>query len=186
MNSDWLESVVAVMQSQGIGFAAGLSDAEISRAEAAHRFRFPADLRALLQHAQPMGDRFPDWREPESAFILDRLSWPADSMCFDIEHDAFWMPEWGRRPEDLGAANAVARAAVRKAPFLIPVFAHRYLPAMPLRPGNPIFSVWQTDIIYYGFDLASWLEKEFGVPNPLPAPSGPREIELWSELERRN
>jgi hypothetical protein len=52
--------------------------------------------------------------------------------------------------------------------------------------GNPVFSVYQTDVIYYGFDLPSYLFEEFGVPNPFPRPERPREIELWSELERLN
>jgi hypothetical protein len=46
--------------------------------------------------------------------------------------------------------------------------------------------MWGTDIIYYGFDLPSYLFAEFGVPNPLPIRDSPREIEFWSELERLN
>lgn len=183
---DYLESFVSVMRSQGIALAPGLSDAEVELAETIHGFRFPPDLRALLQHAQPIGDRFPDWRHPRSKFLRERLAWPADSICFDIEHNAFWMSDWGERPRWLAHAKAIARRAVRAAPFLVPVFAHRYLPAEPSRAGNPIFSVYQTDIIYYGRDIMSYLDAEFGIPNPGPVPDVPREIAFWSELERLN
>lgn len=107
-------------------------------------------------------------------------------MCFDIEHDSFWLPAWGPKPGTSEAAQAMARRAVRAAPFLIPVFSHRYLPASPCEAGNPVFSVYQTDIIYYGFDLPSYLSAEFEVPNPYPVPESPKEIEFWSELVRLN
>ena len=107
-------------------------------------------------------------------------------MCFDVEHNSFWLTAWGPRPDSLENAQARAREAVRSAPFLIPIFCHRYLPAWPCEAANPVFSVYQTDIIYYGFDLPSYLFAEFGVPNPFPVPAKPREVEFWSELERLN
>jgi hypothetical protein len=181
---EYLEVVVNTLRDQGARVAPGLTQSELTAAEAMHGFRFPSDLRALLEHTLPEGDRFPDWRSPDSSFIADRLAWPADSMCFDIEHDGFWLPAWGPLPETLEAAWARAREAVRAAPFLIPVYGHRYLPAVPCSAGNPVFSVYQTDIIYYGFDLPSYLAAEFGVPNPFPVPDEAREIEFWSELVR--
>lgn len=183
---DYLKAVVSVLKSRKVALAPGLTDSEVVRAETTHGFRFPPDLRALLQHAQPMGERFPDWRKPESECICGILAWPADSICFDVEHNAFWLPEWGERPARLADAQAIARRAVRLAPFLVPVFAHRFIPATPLRAGNPIFSVYQTDIIYYGTDIMSYLDAEFGVPNPGPLPEEPREIAFWSALERLN
>ena len=183
---EYLEVVGGTLRNHGVRIAPGLTESELSAAEAAHGFRFPPDLRSLLAHALPEAEQFPDWRHPDSAFIADRLAWPADSMCFDVEHDGFWLPAWGPRPETLEAAWTRAREAVRAAPFLIPLHAHRYLPAVPCIAGNPVFSVYQTDIIYYGFDLPSYLAAEFGVPNPLPAPEEPREIEFWSELEQLN
>lgn len=174
------------MRARGIEFSSGLSSDELDTAERTHGFRFPSDLRALLEFALPVGDRFPDWRKPSSEFILDRLCWPADSICFDIEHSTFWLREWDLRPDALEAAQTKAREAVRAAPFLIPVFAHRYLPAHPCEAGNPVFSVYQTDIIYYGFDLPSYLFAEFKVQNPFPVRHLPREIEFWGEMVRLN
>ena len=110
-------------------------------------------------------------------------------MEFDIEHNAFWMPEWGEKPENLAAAFEIARRAVSKAPFLIPICSHRYLPASPLERGNPIFSVHQTDIIYYGADLLDYLQNEFkfyfGREN-MQFSKEPRWIDFWSRLEELN
>jgi hypothetical protein len=186
MDSEYLGAAVKAMREQGIAFAPGLTAGQIEAAEVAHRFRFPPDLRALLEYALPLGERFPDWRLPASEFIRDRLAWPADSMCFDIEHNTFWMSAWGPKPDSLEAAQARARQAVRAAPFLVPISGHRYLPAVPCKAGNPVFSVYQTDIIYYGLDLPSYLCAEFKVPNSFPLPDAPRHIEFWSELERLN
>jgi hypothetical protein len=186
MNSDYLKTAVKTMHDRGVEFAPGLAAREVGAAESEHGFRFPSDLRAFLENALPVGEGFPDWRSPVSQLIKDSLAWPADGMCFDVEHNAFWLPAWGPMPGSLEEAHAKARQAVRDAPFLIPIFGHRYLPASPCHSGNPVFSVYQTDIIYYGLDFPSYLSAEFGVPNPFPVPDLPREIEFWSEMERLN
>lgn len=183
--SDWpayLEAVVNVLHERGIECARGLTDAEISAAESENGFHFPPDLRSLLEHAMPVGDQFPNWREPGSDSMRSRLDFPADGICFDIEHNDFWLPEWSKRPMGLEAAYSIAREAVRAAPFLIPVYSHRYMPASPCEAGNPVLSVYQADIIPYGFDLPSYLFAEFGIPNPFPVPPSPREIAFWSEI----
>jgi hypothetical protein len=32
--------------------------------------------------------------------------------------------------------------------------------------GNPVFSIWQTDIVYYGYDLVDYLAEEFNLKLP--------------------
>lgn len=185
LTAEWpsyLDTVVTVLREQGIQCAPGLTDAEIADAEHENGFHFPPDLRSVLEHAMPVGDRFPDWRYPGSDFIRGRLDFPADGICFDVEHNEFWLPAWGTQPERLEEAFAIAREAVRAAPLLIPVYSHRYLPASPCEAGNPVLSVHQTDIIPYGIDLPSYLFAEFGVPNPFPVPASPREIAMWTEI----
>jgi hypothetical protein len=182
LDPDYLEAVIGSMRVKGIEFAPGLTAAQFKAAESAHSFRFPQDLRVFLKSALPVGDRFPDWRDPTSPGILHMLEWPAGGMCFDIEHNSFWLPEWGKRPDSLEAAKERARQAVAEAPFLIPIYGHRFLPAAPCESGNPVFSVYQTDIIHYGYDLPSYLTAEFGALNPYPVPETPRVIRFWSDL----
>jgi hypothetical protein len=79
----------------------------------------------------------------------------------DITHNGFWLPEWGDRPAATETAHAIARQAVAAAPPLIPVCGHRYIPSLPHERNNPIYSVHQTDIIYYGQTLFDYFENEF-------------------------
>jgi hypothetical protein len=180
----------AVLDRAGVTFDAGLTPSELSAAEHRYGFRFPPDLRAFLAFALPVGRGFPTWRDLESPELVATMDWPLEGMCFDIENNTFWPPEWGDRPADLQAAFAVARSLVARAPRLIPVAAgHRYLPDRPCEAGNPVFSVYQTDIIYYGSDLENYLHREFyyyfGVPQS-PVASTIKEIEFWSWLVALN
>jgi hypothetical protein len=66
---------------------------------------------------------------------------------------------------------------------LIPIYGHRMMPDEPHLPGNPVFSVYQTDIIYYGYDLADYLRHEFHLPGREPWPERVRAIRFW-DLDR--
>lgn len=182
LTPEYLEALAETLRAQGVALAPGLTAAQIEAAQTAHGFRFPPDLRALLAFVLPVGERFPDWREPHAAAIAERLAWPIDGVLGDVEDNGLWWPEWGARPPALPEALERARLAMQAAPRLIPVFGHRYLPASPCDAGNPVFSVYQADVIYYGYDLPSYLHTEFGVPNPFPMPDEPRQIAFWSVL----
>jgi hypothetical protein len=173
-----------ILTSAGVKFAAGLSVGEFLCIENVFGFRFPADLEEFLALGLPVSHGWVNWRGDERP-ILDRLARPAEGICYDIEHNAFWMREWGPRPDQLDEALQVATRAISAAPLLIPIFLHRYIPAAPLTPGNPIFSVHQTDIIYYGEDLLDYLQNEFrGAFGQVgsSACSTTRHIPFWSEL----
>jgi hypothetical protein len=72
---------------------------------------------------------------------------------FDVEHGDFWLAEWGPRPALLEDAEKIVERLVDQAPRLVPIYGHRMMPDRPQMAGNPVLSVHQTDIIYYGFDL---------------------------------
>src|SRR5438270_852695 len=146
-----LDKLVTLLRQQGVLFATGLSDEEVARVESTFGFAFPPDLRALLKCALPVSPVFPNWREEPEASLRDRLEWPTGSVDFDIEQCDFWLEEWGARPEDSATAVEIAKRQIAKAPKLIPIYAHRFIPEEPHLAGNPIFSVHQlTDTIYYG------------------------------------
>jgi hypothetical protein len=166
-----------------VEFDVGLTDAEAAAAEARFAFRFPPDLRAFLQTALPRGPRFPDWRSGEEAALRDWLDLPRQGILFDIEHNGFWLSEWGTRPDTLEQAFRVAGELIAAAPKLIPIYGHRMMPDEPHLPGNPVFSVHQTDIIHYGYDLADYLRHEFHLPGREPWPEQVRAIRFW-DLDR--
>jgi hypothetical protein len=74
---------------------------------------------------------------------------------------------------------------------MIPVYEHRYLPAGQGTYGHPVLSIYQTDIIMYGTDLAEYIAVEFrpwprgGVVPDLTPPPGwipPPMVPFWSEF----
>jgi hypothetical protein len=182
MDENWLSGLAEAMRGHGVSLEPGLTDAEVNKVEQRYGFRFPPDLRSPLRFALPIDQRFPNWRAGPEAALRKQWDWPADGICFDIEHNEYWMETWGPRPSTLYEAFCIARAEVARAPVLIPVYGHRYLPSEPEIAGNPVYSVWQTDIIYYGYDLASYFHHEFHAPLPSWATTAPRPIRFWAEI----
>lgn len=99
------------------------------------------------------------------------------------------MDSWGAKPAALADACAIARAAIAAAPRLVPVCGHRFIPDRPSEAGNPVFSVYQTDIIYYGSNLFDYFCNEFGYffgRSGCILDGRVRHIEFWSDLVDRN
>jgi len=172
------------LQEAGVRCERGLTEAEVRLAEDLFSFRFPPDLKALLMFVLPTGRGWPNWRDVEDPEIARRLIWPYEGMCFDIENNVFWPNSWGTKPASLTEAFEIAKQKIEAAPKLIPVFSHRYLPDRPSLEGNPVFSVYQMDIIYYGSNLWNYFQNEFPnyfrtaryhISEPL------RPIEFWSD-----
>ncbi len=169
----------------GIRLEAGLTDSEVKMVENRYGFVFPPDLRQLLQFGLPVGDKFVDWRNGKSEEIQVRLDWPFDGICFDIENNDFWLDKWGEKPLDTEDQFIVAKRYVDRAPKLIPIYSHRYIPDSPNQAGNPILSVYQTDIIVYGSTLEMYLLNEFGSAasrEDLSSSLGEKKIKFWSRL----
>ena len=158
----------------------GYSRAELDAAQEAFSLRFPPDLIELLLEAR-LPDSL-DWIKDEVA-IRGMLAWPLDGLLFDVENGGLWWPEWGQRPKTPNDRAEVVGEIVAAAPKLIPVRGHRYIPEVPNERGNPIFSVHQSDIVYYGMNLENYLFHEFGVGEAVAGDL--REIPFWSEAELR-
>lgn len=191
---DELEAVIQKMKDRGVEFAAGLSDAEVSAIEQTCAFQFPPDLKAFLQIGMPLQwipqngwkprTGFPNWREDPLTIVRQSRQWVAEAFHFDIKESNFWMEEWGERPTELDQALAICDQHLQAAPLLIPIFAHRFLPAEPNLAGNPVLSMWQAlDTIYYGYNLQTYLKNEFvDDEEDWGEPSDYREIPFWSRI----
>jgi hypothetical protein len=174
-----------ILAGAGVRFDDGMRSSEIQQVQEEFDIAFPPDLREFLTLGLPVSKSWIDWRHGDRAQIRERLAWPLDGMCFDIEHNVFWLDEWGPKPTKLAEAFDTARIAVAKAPKLIPICSHRYIPSTPPEAGNPIFSVHQTDIIYYGLDLMNYLQNEFNYyfgQQGMRLDGIPRRISFWSKL----
>lgn len=190
MSSD-ISAIHEALRTIGLCFETGLTAGEISRTEAQYGFQFPPDLREFLSLGLPVSDRFPDWRTGKIVggkgsliTVADLLDWPAHGICFDVENGGFWIDEWGPKPYNVDEACRLARNFVKQAPALIPVYGHRFLPAGPAAAGNPVLSVYQTDIIYYGSNLSSYFAKEFKLPleNLDNGSRSQVRIRFWSDI----
>ncbi|MGV9425804.1 hypothetical protein ACWDO7_16170 [Streptomyces sp. NPDC003656] len=120
----------------------GLTDAEFEHIEHEYGFEFADDHRAFLAAGLP-------------------INVPPEGVLLDVEHSGYWHESWGERPVSPAVALERARQHLAKAPVLVPVYAHRYLPAGRGTSGHPVLSMWQTDTIYYGENLVDYIHREF-------------------------
>lgn len=159
----------------------GYTQGELDSAQERFDLVFPPDLIALLRDRRPLDGH--DWSD--EAAIRQALGWPFEGLLASVERGSLWWPEWGERPATPDERKDVLWWVLSRAPKLIPLLGHRYLPEQPHEAGNPIFSVFGWDTIYYGADLADYFEREFaGFPfRPLREPI--KYIPFWSDLVRR-
>ncbi|KAI3462754.1 hypothetical protein Pfo_019417 [Paulownia fortunei] len=156
------DKVISHLKNSGIPVQSGLSESEFALAEAEFGFAFPPDLKAVLSAGLPLGAGFPDWRSSGSARLQLRASidLPIASISFHIARNALWSKSWGPRPSDPEKALKIARNALKRAPLLIPIFNHCYIPCNPCLAGNPIFYVDENRIFCCGFDLSDFFDRE--------------------------
>lgn len=159
-------------------WSGGLTDAEVSAAEEKWGIRFPPDYRSFLQQlgatdrprqgagfeengrlSPREGPGFYDWRTDDDA-IRAAMARPAQGLLFDVEQNELWLDSWGPRPDSEAERGLTVRTLVSDAPTLIPVFGHRYLLGEPCEGGNPVLSVYQSDLIVYGRELHVYLMLE--------------------------
>jgi hypothetical protein len=166
-------------------WARGYTRSELDAAQERYRLCFPPDLLDLLLDRRPAQGW--DWRTDDKG-IRRALDHPLDGLLFDVEHNLLWWPEWGERPSTVEERAEILTATVGSAPRLIPLIAHRYLPEEPKGAGNPVFSVMQSDVIYYGANLEDYFRREFTVGSLDRAPivEEIRFIPFWSVLVERN
>jgi hypothetical protein len=176
-----VDEALRVLRKARLQLGDGLTKSELVDVQGRFGIEFSPDHAEFLLRATPRGERWLDWLNDDEEAIRARLDWPIDSAVFDVEHAAFWHPSWGERPPTREAAVQAARGHMTKVPRLIPLYSHRYMPAAPAPAGSPLFSVYQTDVIYYGSDLADYFTNEFGAKQ-LPVTSQPARIDFWSEL----
>ncbi|GLU20020.1 hypothetical protein SLE2022_362380 [Rubroshorea leprosula] len=159
--SSLAEKVIIHLRNSGFQVQPGLSDAEFARAEAEFGFVFPPDLRAILSAGLPVGLGFPDWRATGARLHLRAsLDLPIAAISFQIARNTFWSKSWGPRPSDPEKALRIARNALKRAPLLIPIFHHCYIPCNPSLAGNPIFFVDEARIFCCGYDISDFFDRE--------------------------
>ncbi|WP_370235955.1 MULTISPECIES: SMI1/KNR4 family protein [Henriciella] len=160
----------------------GLTDSEIRSIEDQLEMALPPDFKFLLENLKDPGGVFFPWADFSLNLYRELIEWVWDGIAFDIGH-GLWLDRWGERPSEETEAKHNARLDFESWPVLLPIFGHRFLPATPCRSGNPVFSIKQTDIIYYGANLADYLLNELTGSRPLVEEQTPiRKIDVWSDF----
>lgn len=131
-----------------------MTDNEISQIESKFNIVFPTDLRLFLANSLPISQGFINWRLGLSAVeiekeINERLQRPLEGLLFDVKNNDFRFEEWGVKPTDKNEQISLIKKKFETYPILIPIYSHRYISSLPNEIDNPVFSVHQTDIIYY-------------------------------------
>lgn len=171
----------------------GLTDAETARVEDEHGFEFADDHRTFVQAGLPFNSSpgtghagpWPDWRNGSPEMLRRQLDWPVEGVLFDVRVNSFWHDGWGPRPASTGQALRIAEEHLARVPRMVPVYGHRYLPAGRGGYGHPVLSIYQADIIIYGTDLATYIDREFGSIEDIPGaliPTRLSTVPFWSEF----
>ena len=168
-------------RAEGRVWAEGYTQGELDDAQSRFGLTFPPDLVALFREKRPVLGW--DWRRDDEE-IRFMLAQPLEGLLFDVEHANLWWAEWGERPAREAERVEVLRFVVARAPKLVPLVSHRYIPCEPNEANNPVFSIYQSDVIIYGADLADCFAREFGQESEAVAvPS--KHIPFWSDLVER-
>jgi hypothetical protein len=183
------KQLINLMRHKGIVFEPGLSDAEVIAIEAKFDIQFPPDLKRFFQLGLPVNDLFYNWRKGLTddaivATIQKRMNWPLEDVFISARNNGLWRPEWGNKPTDAEERVVIAQHHCLTYPKLIPICGHRYISSEPHENGNPVFSMHGMDIVYYGFDLATYFSNEFffKLNSSFELPTQPREIVFWTSL----
>jgi hypothetical protein len=184
-----MNKLINLLKDRGIKFDLGLTNEELKAAENKYHFRFPPDLREFLSTALPIDSNlkskrsFPNWRNLDDPYIKKMLSWPVDGLKFDVENNDFWLKSLGNKPKNKTEQLERLTKAFLKAPKLIPIFSHRFIPAEPCESGNPILSFYQPgDVIYYGADLEDYFLTEFNKQKWMSSNKKLKRIQFWDEV----
>ena len=163
MYADRIKRVISLYQENNIKVEKGLNDRQIEAAQEYYKIVFPPELKELLTAVKP-AESFYDWSdfsENNVSWINKYLAWPIEGTLFDVEHSDFWLKSWGEKPLKLQDRLLTAKNQMEAVPKLIPVMGHRYISSEPNEADNPIYSVHQMDIIFYGENLWDYFKVEF-------------------------
>jgi hypothetical protein len=164
----------------------GLSDQEFNTIESTYEISFNIDHKEFLKSGLVTGGRFYNWRDDSDdniTYIREMLQWPLDGILFDIEFSNYWIDAI-EKPASINERKEIFRQwYTLNVPKLIPIFSHRFMCSEPKLSGAPVYSVHQTDIIYYGMNITDYLSKEFHLSRNDDWPKWQKDETLfWSQI----
>ncbi|KAM7516401.1 hypothetical protein LguiA_005984 [Lonicera macranthoides] len=176
-----------------------LTDLEFSQIQSTFNFTFPPDLRSILREGLPVGPGFPNWRSSSLQQLQILINLPIMAIIKQVSKRKFWLNSWGTRPVNNDEAVILARFLLKKAPVLVPIYRHFYIPATPCLAGNPVFYINGSDFKIWSFDISGFFlgdecfgRNEGGIVRrqslssllnaPAWAATEARRVEFWTEV----
>lgn len=157
------ENILSLLEMQEVKFEKGLTLDELNQIERIYQVKLPRSLRQFLMTALPISRGFYNWRNIQDdniRYIKKVLNKPLLDI-YNMAEEIYWCDNWGEKPEDEKIIVQEIRARLKKAPKLLPIYAHRYMPIV-LDENPPVISIHDIDIIYYGENLEDYFNIEFG------------------------
>ena len=176
------QRIIEELKSKGVAFEKNLTAMEKRRIEEVYGFKMPNSLKGFLREGIPCleGDEFPRWRDFSAENvekIKARMTAPLNWLKRDIEN-GFWIEKWGERPTDIAELSRRTDEILSLSPVLIPIYSHRYMPAVS-EIDAPVISTVGADTVCYGDSLEDYLKNEFLGKTPS---AGAMEIPLWGDI----
>jgi len=157
------EESIKLLKLHGVEFETGLTIEEIVKIEDVYKIKFPKSLKEFLMIALPISKGFYNWRNLEQdnvMFIKEIINRPTEDVD-ELAEEVYWCNDWGEEPKDEVNIALIVRERLKRAPKLMPIYGHRYIPVIP-EDNPPIISIHDTDIIYFGENLEDYFKVEFG------------------------
>jgi hypothetical protein len=175
------QTCIRLFESVQMPLGPGISGEQLDQIESEFGFSFAQDHRELLSLATPKSEGWLDWQTTSAAEIQARLDWPLESILWDAHNNNFWPPAWGRKPKRDEDLDDAVKAQFELVPKLVPLFGHRFMPAGPGLAAAPVFSVYGSDVIYYGENLPDYVAHEMGIRKRFASSARPT-IPFWTAL----
>ncbi len=157
------KDILNLLKLRGIEFEKGLTFNKLMQIEKIYNISFPISLKEFLMIAVPISKGFYNWADITDNninFIKQAINKP-NLNIFEMAKDIYWSDNWGEIPINENSIVDEIRKQLNKAPKLLPIYAHRYMPI--IQDNNPpIISIHNIDIIYYGENLKDYFKIEFG------------------------
>jgi hypothetical protein len=179
------KDIIEEMKKKSIVFGEGLRQQDFDKIVKLYNLKFPDELRELYSISLPISKGFYNWKD----YSTENINSIKSAICrpqndlLELLEEIYWCKDWGEEPTNIDTRNKFIKESIKSAPPLIPIFTHRYLPIYDVNSSNPVFSIHGTDVIYYGNDLATYLQIEFGnEKNKIHDYSNVQAVPFWSDL----
>lgn len=173
-----------LLKKNKVKFEEGLTTKEVLQIEKIYDIIFPESLREFLMTELPVSKGFYNWRNQDKENIENIKNMLIQPIQYikDMPQEVYWCEDWGEEPEEEDDFDNEVKQRLEKAPKLIPIYLHRYMPMLD-NENPPIISVHGADVIYMGKDLKDYFMVEYAMKKQKDINfNSIKSIPFWTDL----